>query len=143
MPEVTFFEPLALRTLIATISSLRSSSAVGCLATPPTSSTGAAGAAVSVAAGAAPAAASFLGALSDLAGLSAAGATLAGASADVAASFLGAFLGADFSSAMVVDSYYSLALVTPMVLRGPLRVRALVLVRLPRTGRPRRWRMPR
>src|SRR5262249_44803257 len=28
-------------------------------------------------------------------------------------------------------------------LRGPLRVRALVRVRWPRTGRPRRWRMPR
>ena len=26
---------------------------------------------------------------------------------------------------------------------GPLRVRALVLVRWPRTGRPRRWRRPR
>ena len=51
------------------------------------------------------------------------------------------FLGADFSSAMAGD--YSLALVTPTVLRGPLRVRALVLVRWPRTGRPRRWRMPR
>ena len=28
-------------------------------------------------------------------------------------------------------------------LRGPLRVRALVRVRCPRTGRPRRWRTPR
>src|SRR5215212_1707298 len=27
--------------------------------------------------------------------------------------------------------------------RGPLRLRALVLVRWPRTGRPRRWRSPR
>src|SRR5579863_223859 len=27
--------------------------------------------------------------------------------------------------------------------RGPLRVRALVLVFCPRTGRPRRWRIPR
>src|SRR5258708_12337236 len=119
VPEVTLFEPLALRIFIATISSVRSSSAVGCLATPPTSSTGAAGAAVSVAAGAAPAAASFLGALSDLAGLSAAGATLAGASADVAASFFGAFLGADFSSALVVDRYFSFAFVTPIVFPGP------------------------
>ncbi len=32
---------------------------------------------------------------------------------------------------------------TPTVLRGPLRVRALVCVRWPRTGRPRKWRMPR
>ena len=31
---------------------------------------------------------------------------------------------------------------TPTVLRGPLRVRALVWVRWPRTGRPRRWRTP-
>ncbi len=30
-----------------------------------------------------------------------------------------------------------------MVFVGPLRVRALVLLRWPRTGRPRRWRMPR
>src|ERR1700710_2106668 len=39
-PEVTFFEPLALRTLIVPSSSLRRSSAVGCLATPPIISTG-------------------------------------------------------------------------------------------------------
>src|SRR6266852_2100053 len=32
---------------------------------------------------------------------------------------------------------------TPTVLRGPRRVRALVRVRCPRTGRPRRWRRPR
>src|SRR5438132_1267678 len=32
---------------------------------------------------------------------------------------------------------------TPTVLRGPRRVRALVRVRWPRTGRPRRWRSPR
>src|SRR5688572_6985631 len=30
-----------------------------------------------------------------------------------------------------------------MALRGPLRVRALVRVRWPRIGRPRRWRRPR
>src|SRR3954468_6364282 len=30
-----------------------------------------------------------------------------------------------------------------MALAGPLRVRALVCVRWPRTGRPRRWRRPR
>src|SRR5581483_7165731 len=30
-----------------------------------------------------------------------------------------------------------------MVLAGPLRVRALVCVRCPRTGRPLRWRRPR
>src|SRR5437868_3005078 len=32
---------------------------------------------------------------------------------------------------------------TPTVLRGPRRVRALVRVRCPRTGSPRRWRRPR
>src|SRR2546430_9920336 len=32
---------------------------------------------------------------------------------------------------------------TPTVLRGPLRVRAFVLVRWPRTGKPRRCRIPR
>src|SRR6478609_6324890 len=31
----------------------------------------------------------------------------------------------------------------PAALRGPLRVRALVRVRWPRMGRPRRWRKPR
>src|SRR5665213_1797084 len=35
-PEVMFFDPLALRTLMAPSSSLSRSSAVGCLATPPT-----------------------------------------------------------------------------------------------------------
>jgi hypothetical protein len=48
-PVVTFFEPLALRILIAPSSSLRSSSAVGWRATPPTSSTGLAGAATAAA----------------------------------------------------------------------------------------------
>jgi hypothetical protein len=37
----------------------------------------------------------------------------------------------------------SLARTTPTVLRGPLRVRALVEVRWPRTGRPFLWRKPR
>src|SRR5437016_2956277 len=63
-PDVTFFEPLALRTLIAPSSSFSRSSAVGCLATPWTISTGfcspagaAAGAPVGApAAGAAPSA---------------------------------------------------------------------------------------
>src|SRR5690349_1988521 len=118
-PEVTFFEPLALRTLIAPISSLRRSSAVGCLATPPTSSTGfSAGAA---AAGAAPSAPSFL-ALGARAGFSAAAATGVSAPAAAgAASFLGAFLGADFSSAMTVNYYLAgaVGLVTPTVRRGP------------------------
>ena len=31
----------------------------------------------------------------------------------------------------------------PTVFFGPLRVRAFVFVRWPRTGRPRRWRIPR
>src|SRR6266581_4822538 len=43
------------------------------------------------------------------------------------------------------DCYFfaSAFLRTPTVLRGPRRVRALVRVRWPRTGRPRRWRSPR
>ena len=63
--------------------------------------------------------------------------TAVSASAAALAGF--SFLGADFSSAMGVSGYaVSFALVTPTVLRGPLRVRALVLVRWPRTGRLRR-----
>src|SRR5271163_1402948 len=100
-PDVTFLEPLALRTLTEPSSSLRRSSAVGCLATPPTistgfdgSATGAAGAATGAAAGAAPSGASTgLPALGPLGAFS--------------------FLGADFSSAMTLKGY-SLALVTPM-----------------------------
>ena len=48
----------------------------------------------------------------------------------VLAAFAGTFFSidfSDFSSAMA--KYYSFALVTPTVLRGPLRVRAFVLVR--------------
>src|SRR6266581_1201318 len=43
------------------------------------------------------------------------------------------------------DCYFfaSAFLRTPTVLRGPRRVRALVRVRWPRTGRQRRWRSPR
>src|SRR5438445_935707 len=43
------------------------------------------------------------------------------------------------------DCYFfaSAFLRTPTVLRGPRRVRALVRVRWPRTGSPRRWRSPR
>jgi hypothetical protein len=40
-------------------------------------------------------------------------------------------------------SYYFLLRLTPTVFFGPLRVRAFVLVRWPRTGSPRRWRTPR
>src|SRR6185312_8677895 len=143
MPETTFFEPLALRTLIAPSSSFRRSSAVGCLATPPTVSLGgAAGAAAASAlgapsAGAAPSAAGALGARGFFSPLGAGAAPAAASAAGALTGF--SFLGAD-SSAMV---NYSFALVTPTVLRGPLRVRALVLVRWPRTGRLRRWRTPR
>jgi hypothetical protein len=92
--------------------------------TPPTNSTGFAGATgVADSAGAA-VPLSAAGALAAFAGfLSAAGA----ASVPIAALTGFSFLGADFSSAMAGN--YSLALVTPTVLRGPLRVRALVLVR--------------
>ena len=88
-PETTFLEPFALRTLMTPSSSLRRSSAVGCLATPPMSSTGFSGA------GAAP---SAFGALAGL--LSAAGAVFAGFSAEAAAFGAFSFLGADFYSAM-------------------------------------------
>src|SRR5258708_37206439 len=94
MPEVMFFEPLALRTLTARSSSLRRSSAVTAFGTPPTSSTGLASAA---GAAASPPAAGFA-AFGALAGLTSA----AGAAAPSAAgAFLGfSFLGADFSSDM-------------------------------------------
>src|SRR5437016_6828520 len=42
-------------------------------------------------------------------------------------------------------NYFLVAFFLPAMapLRGPFRVRALVCVRWPRVGRPRRWRMPR
>src|SRR5580698_7932612 len=89
-PEVTFFEPLALRSLTVPSSSLRRSSAVGCLATPPIISTGfagAAGAAGAAAGAAAPPAADASGASVGLAALGPLGAR----------SFL---VGSGFSSAM-------------------------------------------
>src|SRR5690348_5762705 len=91
MPELMFFEPLALRTLIEASSSFRRSSAVAAFGTPPTSSTGlasAAGAAASPSAGLA-----VFGALAGLA--SAAGAAAPSAAG---AAFFGSFsfLGADF-----------------------------------------------
>src|SRR5688572_23461090 len=135
-PEVTFFEPFALRTLTAPSSSFRRSSAVGCLATPCTISTGfcsAAGAAgapgAAPSAGLAPLSPAALGALAFFSPAGA-GAGAAAAGAPSAAGFAGfSFFGADFSSAMVIKVYASFAFVTPTVLRGPLRVRALVLVR--------------
>src|SRR5688572_28169265 len=112
-PDVTFFEPLALRTLIVPSSSFRRSSAVGCLATPPIISTGfsAAGAA----AGAPEPSAAPFGAR---AGLPSATAPAFGApsTGTVAALTAFSFLGADFSSAMTGKDY-SLALVTPTVRR--------------------------
>src|SRR4030095_11613592 len=44
-----------------------------------------------------------------------------------------------------LDSYFLVAFFLPATAprRGPLRVRALVWVRWPRTGSPRRWRTPR
>lgn len=44
------------------------------------------------------------------------------------------------------DRFYFLTatfFLLPTVFLGPLRVLAFVLVRWPRTGRPRRWRIPR
>lgn len=43
----------------------------------------------------------------------------------------------DFCIAIDYSHYLRIAL------RGPLRVRPLVRVRCPRTGKPRRWRIPR
>src|ERR1700685_3612902 len=103
-PDVTFFEPFALRTLTEPSSSLRRSSAVGCLATPPTISTGL------------PSAGGATGGAGGGAG-GAAGAAPSGASAGLPAlGALGAFsfFGAVFSSAMD-RKCYSLTLVTPMV----------------------------
>src|SRR5277367_6484668 len=86
-PEVTFFEPLALRTLMEPSSSFRRSSAVGCFATPPTISVGlvsatgvAAGAAAGAAAdAAAPGAPSGFGALGALGAFSFFGALISSA----------------------------------------------------------------
>ena len=97
-PEVTFFDPLALRTLMDPISSFSSSSAVGWRATPPINSTGlasigAAGAAGATADGDEPSAAgAVFGAFGAFAGYD------SPATDAVLAVF--SFLGADFSSAM-------------------------------------------
>src|SRR6187549_1474053 len=110
-PEVTFFEPFALRTLIVPSSSLRRSSAVGCLATPPTISTGFSGAGGAMGAPSGP----VFGALAFFSARSA-GAADAGAAPSTAteAALTGfSFLGADFSSAMTDKDYASLALLTP------------------------------
>src|SRR5262245_23168340 len=56
IPELMFFEPLALRTLMEASSSLRRASAVAAFGTPPTSSTGLAASAAGAAAGASPSA---------------------------------------------------------------------------------------
>src|SRR6185295_16686428 len=57
----------------------------------------------------------------------------------------GAPFGRFFGSRHLSGLYFCGALRLPATLirRGPLRPRALVLVRWPRTGRPRRWRRPR
>src|SRR5882672_7112188 len=47
------------------------------------------------------------------------------------------------TSASDSDYFDSTFFLPAMVLAGPLRVRALVWVRWPRTGRPLRWRRPR
>src|SRR5256885_2196597 len=49
-----------------------------------------------------------------------------------------AFFGAGAAGAAVAGFFFT---ITPR--RGPFRVRAFVCVRWPRTGRPRRWRIPR
>src|SRR5580698_3066678 len=61
--------------------------------------------------------------------------------------FLNAFFLPVFAGAFAMFDPYVLAadffLLVTVPRRGPLRVRALVCVRWPRTGRPRRWRRPR
>src|SRR5690606_18774242 len=57
---------------------------------------------------------------------------------DLLASARGA-AGGSFCHLLVLDYFFREAAAR----RGPLRVRALVRVRCPRTGRPRLWRMPR
>ena len=53
---------------------------------------------------------------------------------------LGGFVGAGAGAVI----YFLVTFFLPaMARRGPFLVRALVWVRWPRTGRPRRWRMPR
>src|ERR1700756_994876 len=55
------------------------------------------------------------------------------------------FLSAAEPAALAMDYVLPVAffLLATVPLRGPLRVRALVCVRCPRTGRLRRWRYPR
>ena len=61
--------------------------------------------------------------------------------------FLKLFFLVGFAGAFAIRLYYVLDvaffLLATVPRRGPLRVRALVCVRWPRTGRPRRCRMPR
>ena len=58
--------------------------------------------------------------------------------------FLTFFLTCFFAAMCVPSRYFFVACFLPAtVFFGPLRVRALVCVRCPRTGRPRRWRSPR
>src|SRR5699024_1020107 len=53
------------------------------------------------------------------------------------------FLAVDLVDVAFFAGMGYLAFFLPAMVRlGPLRVRALVLVRWPRTGRPRRWRRP-
>src|SRR6185369_10345855 len=57
---------------------------------------------------------------------------------------LGAFAGAGVAGGVGAVIYFLVTFFLPaMARRGPFLVRALVWVRWPRTGRPRRWRIPR
>ena len=55
------------------------------------------------------------------------------------------FLTFFFPTFLTMSSYFFVGafFLPATVFRGPLRVRAFVWVRWPRTGRPRRWRRPR
>src|SRR5262245_20393685 len=127
-----FLAPFALVILIGSTARFGSSERLSCLgASPP----------------AAGAAASFLEAFfAGLGAAAAAGAGAAACAAGAAAAGTSLVLPGSVSAMAYVSigfwdylpAFASFARWTPTVLRGPFRVRALVLVRCPRTGRPRR-----
>ena len=161
-PEWTFLLPLALTILICSMTELGSRErfssffgsgaadaasfflplALGALAG---ASAGAGAAAAGASAAGAAGSASAMGAAAMGAGAAAASGVATAASLVSGASALGAlgFFGSGIRLRGYLPALASLARWTPTVLRGPLRVRALVEVRWPRTGRLRRWRMPR
>jgi hypothetical protein len=81
--------------------------------------------------------------LRDLRGAAAASGAAGGVAAGVAAAAGAAGAGVVAGVADTSDIYFlTAAFLLATVFFGPLRVRALVWVRWPRTGRPLRWRVP-